>query len=355
MSIAMKSRPAHQCWHDMESFFWLLLFVTLRHFRGVEVTFGNRVYNLERGDDRAEILQQIFHPPPRRDALEEFSNSKNAFLLGATAQIVAKNEGFHYLVDFLYARIADQYSVFNKIKLSTENLRRKEKTLGLSEYELPLASVYMSRGNEDLRDYLSGLLNLAERCQRKLRQLLHAHKVMETISLSETDAPSAKQVKAQKLIRNSGLRVSACERMSDDVKTTMEELDLLMKKEQGERCTTFLDHQTLKRVFLRAIQDQGDGLPGSAVPFHPKPTEDASKAIRDSLSEGTRSASESSETRLVVQRATSRSVRSASSGPSSAGHKGSKRKRSRENEESQGQEKRLALTHILQFYHSLLI
>jgi len=293
---------------------------------------------------RAEILQQIFHPPPRRDALEEFSNSKNSFLLGGNAQIFVENRGLHNLMDFLYTLIADQYSVFHKIDSSTNNLRGKERTLGLPKYESPLASIYMARGNEDLRDYLSELWELAERCQRELKKLLDAHKAVEAISPSETEVPSADQMKAEKLVRDSGLGISACERLSNHIKRTMEDLDVLRKREQREECTIFLDHQTLRQGFLRAIQDQRNSFLASAVPFHPRPLEDASRAVRDSLSEGTRSASESSEHQFAVQRSTSRSVRLTSSRASSAGHKGSKRKRNQENDESQGREKRLAHT-----------
>ena len=245
--------------------------------------------------------------------------------------------------------------MFNKIQVFTNNLRGKERTLGLPIYELPLANVYMARGNEDLRGYLLGLWKLAAKCQRELKRLLNTHKAVENTSPSETEVPSADQMEAKKLVLDSRFSVSTCELMSDDIKTTMEEFDRLRKREQGERCTTFVDHQILRQVFLRAIRDQGNSFPASAMPFYPKPIEDASKTVRDSRSEDTRSSSESSEHQLAVHHSMSRSVRPASSRPSSAGHKGSKRKRNRENDESQRQEKRLAHTHIPDFRHSLLI
>jgi len=352
MSVALQSRPVHQCWHDMESFFWLFLFVTLRHVRGVQVTLHNRLYNLQDDDDREEILQRIFHPPTRRDALEEFSDSKLDFLRGE-AEFIVGDIHLKYLLEILYERIAALHTVFYRIAAITRKLRSKEEELGLPKHELPLRDVYLARKPEDLRNQLLGLMKIGGRCQKKSKELQHAHGITKSTSLSEIEIPSATQREAEKPVQGSRLTISPHLFQSQKINAILRQINLLIDEDDDYK--TFPDHRMLREVFLRCIQDQGDPSPASAVPFFPKLIEDASKAVRDGLSEGTRSASESSEPQLFVQRSTSHSVSSAGSRPSSAGHKGSKRKRNQENDESQGQEKRLAPPRMLHFHCWLLI
>jgi len=209
MSVALQSRPVHQCWHDMESSFWLLLFVTLRHVQGVEVAFGNRIHNPKRGDDREEVLQRIFHPypNPRGNALDGFSKSKNEFLLGHTT-FMEENAKLKSLLRALYRQTAIQYRVFHEIQLATDRLRSTETSLGLPKLELPLQNVYMARGRGDLRNQLSGLTEMGGKCKKRLRKLLCAHGVVTTISPSEM--ASTIWTKAEKLVRDSKLDIFDC-------------------------------------------------------------------------------------------------------------------------------------------------
>jgi hypothetical protein len=340
MSVAMKSKPHHQCWHDMESFYWLLLFVTLRHVQGVEVTIGNRVYSLDNAEHRELILRRIFHPPRHTDALSDFSDSKENFLWGGAVFRVVGNRPLTTLLKTLYATLKNQYSVFSRTTELTVNLQHIEAFLNMHTCHLPLKDVYMVSGLRQFNQQLSALFRAEERVSGKLKRLQNARRLVQTMSSTDQGQPSETQQAAMKRLQDANVSAEACMELRDELAQWRRDFEL----HRDENHLAFLTHEKLKHYLSEAIEKQEDISPVPSQPFRPKPVDDAVRVVQNDVSRLATPESGSSEVAPFFL-----SGSRASRGRSSGEQTGSKRKRSPTAGQSSTQEKRLVYTPL---FHS---
>jgi hypothetical protein len=73
MSLALQKRPIHRSWHDLESFFWLLVYTTLRHVPNAALR-----EDAEQVAGRIQGLKSVF--PDGVQASDLINNAKQRFL-----------------------------------------------------------------------------------------------------------------------------------------------------------------------------------------------------------------------------------------------------------------------------------
>jgi hypothetical protein len=105
MSLALSKRPLHRSWHDLESFFWLLIYTTPRHVPNAALR-----EDADKETGRRHGLKSVF--PEGADASDLINNAKQKFLNQGRLKVIG-NEALEHLLD-------DFCSVFRDLHLALQ-------------------------------------------------------------------------------------------------------------------------------------------------------------------------------------------------------------------------------------------
>jgi hypothetical protein len=180
LSISFRDSPVRQEWHDLESVFWSLIWITIRHIGHGSLTFGYYTLDLSSPKERRQALKEVFgsaNPEVGDVSIRQISLNKWYFLKAGYIRL----EGCWYLHDListLQTLFGDLYAFLRtahktRLLLSSFGQDMKVNSL-LDDLDHP-----SSAGNAgELRAYVDRCL--ANRCL-----LMHVYE-----SLPETDRRS---------------------------------------------------------------------------------------------------------------------------------------------------------------------
>lgn len=115
----------HRPWHDLESLFWILVFVTLRHVRGA--TYNGKPLRNHR--DKEQAMNEVFNEGKSLEGvMEALSKSKLSFLQNATLGI-SGDIGLQRAIETMKSQFSTVYQSFLAIKTMKNVLDQLAKSL----------------------------------------------------------------------------------------------------------------------------------------------------------------------------------------------------------------------------------
>ncbi|KAG8816241.1 hypothetical protein FRC18_001112 [Serendipita sp. 400] len=126
-AIALVHSPAPLSWHDYESFFWLLLWCTIRHVNNVTLVWANGELLLNSPENRQKALDQIFRYEAARvdEAKEQGAKAKLEFL--ENCEVSCANEQLETLINELRVMFNEHYALLRSIQVAKETIIRSYK------------------------------------------------------------------------------------------------------------------------------------------------------------------------------------------------------------------------------------
>jgi hypothetical protein len=159
LSISFRDSPVRKEWHDLESVFWLLVWITIRHLGHGSIAFGIYEYDLSSTKERNQALKRVFGSVD--DPLWQISANKHGFL-DRGYMVLPDYSYLQFLILNLQTLFGDLYaflSVAHKTKLLLSAFGQDMKVNSLLDH-LDHPS---SAGNaEELRAYVDRCI--ANRC-----------------------------------------------------------------------------------------------------------------------------------------------------------------------------------------------
>lgn len=171
MSVALNSRPNHQSWHDVESFYWLLIFVIIRHGRGIQLELlgHKKVLNLDDEHDRKFALSHIFADPQTgKDALVTVSERKKQFLVNWSCFSSTINAPLADLLNVLTEKIGLQYIIFDELRVLNSTMGGLAQRFQLIAPKMPFEDIWTAKCIEDVKLQFQALENAASSAKDSL-------------------------------------------------------------------------------------------------------------------------------------------------------------------------------------------
>lgn len=173
MSVALYSRPDHQSWHDVESFYWLLIFIVVRHGGGLQLSLiDDGTLNLDNKRDRQVILSHIFSKPQTgEDALSVVSKCKKGFLLEWSNFTSTINQPLARLLNALTRKLRTQYSTFDSLHALEFALENSAPQLGLAAPIWPSKNIFATSSMEEVNAQYKALAETASAAKGALETM----------------------------------------------------------------------------------------------------------------------------------------------------------------------------------------
>ncbi|KAG8771966.1 hypothetical protein FRC16_005769, partial [Serendipita sp. 398] len=133
-AIALAHSPEPRSWHDFESFFWLLVWCTIRHVNYVTLVWANGQLLLNSPENRQRALDQIFRYEAARveEAREQGAQAKLEFL--ENCAVSCTNSQLELLVNDLRVLFKEHYALIRPLQAATDAICRSYK---LAKQEIP--------------------------------------------------------------------------------------------------------------------------------------------------------------------------------------------------------------------------
>jgi hypothetical protein len=145
MSLALQKRPIHRSWHDLESFFWLLVYTTLRHVPNAALW-----EDADKEAGRMQGLKSVF--PDAAQASGLINNAKQKFLDQGRIK-AAGNEALEYLLVELRHAFRDLHLALQRAHMCWMEWRSLAKIIQLPNHSSLLRMPYSIESLVDLRKY----------------------------------------------------------------------------------------------------------------------------------------------------------------------------------------------------------
>ncbi|KAG8850886.1 hypothetical protein FRB91_008717 [Serendipita sp. 411] len=159
-AIALAKSPHPASWHDYESFFWLLVWCTIRHCVEARLVFPGGQLPLYSHDDRTKGLDQVFPYETARvdEAREHGALAKLEFLQNCSI-VTPKNPALQVLINSLRYIFKEHYVLLRSMQATQETIIR---LLKLVDKPSPFSSTpYSVSTLEQARDYEKEILKQA--------------------------------------------------------------------------------------------------------------------------------------------------------------------------------------------------
>ncbi|KAG8844360.1 hypothetical protein FRB91_002672, partial [Serendipita sp. 411] len=133
-AIALAHSPEPRSWHDFESFFWLLVWCTIRHVNNVTLVWANGQLLLNSPENRQRALDQIFRYEAARveEAREQGAQAKLEFL--ENCAVSCANSQLEMLVNELRVLFKEHYALIRPLQAATDAICRSYK---LAKQKIP--------------------------------------------------------------------------------------------------------------------------------------------------------------------------------------------------------------------------
>ena len=174
LSVAVSNRPFHRRWHDIESFYWLLIFIVLRHVPGMSIQLADSKINLDDPKNRHKALLAIFpNPPEVGNALETACTAKKQFILASVYLTFDStvNDPLATLLNETTARFKTLYKIFHLLDEQKSIAEKLVKGLRLSETLIPFENIATACNIDDVEKQHLALLNIATSIRDSLAAL----------------------------------------------------------------------------------------------------------------------------------------------------------------------------------------
>ncbi|KAG8851423.1 hypothetical protein FRB91_007958 [Serendipita sp. 411] len=168
-AIALAKSPHPASWHDYESFFWLLVWCTIRHCVEARLVFPGGHLPLYSHDDRKKGLDQVFPYETARvdEAREHGALAKLEFLQNCSI-VTPKNPALQVLINSLRYIFKEHYVLLRSLQATQDTITR---LLKLADKPSPFISTpYSASTPEQVKEHEKEILKQAAVAQSLVSQ-----------------------------------------------------------------------------------------------------------------------------------------------------------------------------------------
>lgn len=157
MSIGLQFWPFHQEWHDLESFFWLLVCIVVRHLNGFVIKHMEDVEEIELGDaiSRKTALKILF--PDNSDeysGLTRLAKAKGTFLKGGRL-VSDKNASVTFVISQLRIIFSSIHQTLSDAMIWLNNAQELKLSLGMGGDLPSVADLFSLKDMQGAHAYLN--------------------------------------------------------------------------------------------------------------------------------------------------------------------------------------------------------